>query len=97
MEYLFEKLLQAFSVEFMFTITFTAYFTIKLLEFLTKGKVASWVKKLSTVIVGGVSFGVFSFITDTPKETLITSYLGALFAYDYAIKWLLGKFNANYK
>ena len=98
MEQLFDRLMQAFSVEFIFTIIFAAYFMIRLLEALVKGiPVASWVKKLITVVVGIVAFAVFVCVTDTPKETLLSSYFAALFIYDYAIKWLLEKFNVNYK
>jgi len=98
METLTERLFQVFSVEFIFTIIFAAYFVIKLLEALYKiAPVPTWVKKLATILVGLIAFGVFVWITDTPKETLLVSYFAALFFYDYAIKWLLEKFNINYK
>lgn len=98
MEQIFDKLMQAFSVEFIFTIIFAAYFMIKLTEILTRGiPVASWVKRLITVVVGIVAFIVFVWVTDIPKATLLSSYFAALFIYDYAIKWLLEKFNVNYK
>lgn len=98
MEQLFDKLMQAFSVEFIFTIVFASYFMIKLAETLAKGiPVASWVKRLITVVVGIVAFIAFVWVTDTPKATLLSSYFAALFIYDYAIKWLLEKFNVNYK
>ena len=98
MEQLFARFMQAFSVEFIFTIVFASYFMIRLLEALVKGiPVASWVKRLVTVVVGIVAFAVFVCVTDIPKETLLSSYFAALFLYDYAIKWLLKRFNVNYK
>jgi len=98
MNIIFDRFIQAFSVEFIFTVIFATYFAIKLLETVMKGiPVLSWVKKLVTVVVGTILFFVFVWITDTPKETLLSSYFAALFLYDYAIKWLLRKFNVNYK
>lgn len=98
MEHIFTKFVEAFSVEFIFTIILASYFAIKVLESLN-GSMAinSWVKKLTTVVVGLVAFWVFVAVTDIPKETLLSSYFAALFIYDYAIKWLLKKFNVNYK
>lgn len=92
------RFVEAFSVEFIFTIILASYFAIKVLES-CNGSMAinSWVKKLTTVVVGLVAFWVFVTVTDTPKETLLSSYFAALFIYDYAIKWLLKKFNVNYK
>lgn len=85
-------------MEFIFTIILASYFAIRVLESLN-GKMAinSWVKKLTTVVVGLVAFWAFVAMTNTPKETLLSSYFAALFIYDYAIKWLLKKFNVNYK
>jgi hypothetical protein len=98
MNIIFDRFIQAFSVEFIFTVIFATYFAIKLFETAMKGiPVPSWVKKLVTVVVGTILFFVFVWITDTPKETLLSSYFAALFLYDYAIKWLLRKFNVNYK
>ena len=98
MEQLFDRLMQAFSVEFIFTVIIASYFVIKCMDILNgSAPLASWVKKLATIIIGALVFGVFCFITDIPKETLLSSYFAALFIYDYAIKWLLKKFRVNYK
>lgn len=98
MEALFDRLMMAFSVEFIFTVIMATYFTIKTVEMCLCGKsVPRWIKKFSTIVVGLIVFVVFTIFTEIPKETLLSSYFAALFFYDYAIKWLLEKVKADYK
>lgn len=98
MEHIFTKFVEAFSIEYIFTVILATYLTIKLIETLySKMPLPTWVKKVTTIVIGLLSFGVFVWLTDIPMETMLSSYFAALFLYDYAIKWLLEKFNVNYR
>jgi len=91
MEQIFNKLLDVFSVEFIFTIIFAAYFAIRVVEYLCAKHIKTGLKKIITVVVGILATAFFVVFTDTPKQTLLVSYFAALFFYDYTIKWLLKK------
>lgn len=98
METLLAKLLDIFSVGYMFCVIAASYFTIKVVDHLNgPRKVPTWVKRAVTFICGALFFWVFREFTKETFESLITSFFAALFVYDGAIKWILKKLNADYK
>lgn len=98
MEPLFNRLLETFSLEYMFTIIMASYFIIKVIDqFNGNNAVPTWLKRVITASVGLVAWVVFSRYTDTSFECLAASYFAAVFVYDTAIKVLLKKFDIDYK
>lgn len=97
MEALFNRLMDIFSIEYMFSVIVATYLIIKCADSVNGEKaVPTWLKKLTTLLVGIVLFAVFKKYTDETTECLITSYLAAVFVYDIAIKYLLKKFRIDY-
>ena len=98
MEPLFTKLLELFSVGYMFSVIVASYLVIKLVDAVNGNKVVpSWAKCLVTCIMGIILFVVFYLFTEETLESLITSFFAAVFVYDKAIKLLIEKFNMGYR
>lgn len=98
MEPLFTKLLELFSVGYMFSVIVASYLVIKLVDAVNGNKVVpSWAKCLVTCIMGIILFVVFYLFTEETLECLITSFFAAVFVYDKAIKLLIEKFNMGYR
>lgn len=98
METLFARLFEIFSVEYMFTVIMASYLFIKLVDALNGPKaVPTWLKRTITFVIGAVSFFVFKEYTDITVQCLIASYFAAVFVYDTAIKFIIKKFNLDYK
>ena len=98
MEHLLDRILQIFSLEYMFSVIIASYFIIKAIDSLNGNKaVPTNVKRLITFGVGAISFWVFRTFTEIAFETLISSYFAAVFFYDAAIKYLIQKLNVDYK
>ena len=98
MEHLVDRILQIFSLEYMFSVIITSYFIIKVIDALNGDKaVPTKVKRLITFGVGAISFWIFRTFTEVTFETLVSSYLAAVFFYDSAIKYLIQKLDVDYK
>lgn len=98
MEQIFDRVISAFSVEYMLSVIIASYFVIKFIDFANGGKaVSEIVKRLITFAVGAVSFGLFKYYTALSFETLVSSYFAAVFFYDAVIKYLIRKFDIDYK
>lgn len=98
MEQLFDKIFEMFSLEYSVTVIIASYLCIKFIDFLNKEKVVTkFVKRLVTVVIGVIFFGVFKYFTEISTQTLITSFFFAIFVYDVAIKYLIKKLNVDYK
>lgn len=98
METLFEKLFEAFSLEYMFSVIAASYLIIKLVDALNGEKVVpTWLRRLITCLVGVVLFVVFVKFTDTTIQCLMASFFSAVFIYDTAIKVIIRKFNMDYR
>lgn len=98
MEHLVDRILQIFSLEYMFSVIIASYFIIKVIDSLNGNKaVPSKVKRLITFGVGAISFWIFHTFTEVTFETLVSSYLAAVFFYDAAIKYLIQKLDVDYK
>lgn len=98
MEMLFDKLFGIFSLEYMFTVIIASYFIIKGVDYLNGDKpVLTWQKRTITFVVGAISFLLFKLYTDVTVQCLMASYFAAVFVYDTAIKFLIKKFDVDYK
>lgn len=98
MEILFTKLFEVFSLEYMYSVIVATYLIIKFVDTINGNNVVpSWAKCTITCFVGAAFFMVFRAFTDETFECLITSFFGAVFAYDKVIKILIEKFNAGYR
>lgn len=98
METLLAKLLDIFSVGYMFCVIVASYLVIKGIDYLNGDrKVPTWAKRVVTFACGVLFFWVFREFTEETFESLITSFFAALFVYDGAIKYILKKLNADYK
>ena len=98
MEHLVDRILQIFSLEYMFSVIVASYFIIKVIDALNGDKVVpTKVKRLITFGVGAISFCIFHWATEISFETLVSSYLGAVFFYDAVIKFLLKKLDVDYR
>lgn len=98
MEHLVDRILQIFSLEYMFSVIIISYFIIKVIDALNGDKaVPTKVKRLITFGVGAISFWIFRTFTEITFETLVSSYLAAVFFYDAAIKYLIQKLDVDYK
>ena len=98
MEQLVDRILQIFSLEYMFSVIIASYFIIKVIDSLNGDKaIPTKFKRLITFGVGAISFWAFHTFTDNTFETLISSYFAAVFFYDSAIKYLIKKLDVDYK
>ena len=98
MEVLFSKLLEIFSIGYMFSVIVASYLVIKAIDKLNGDKVVpSWAKFLVTCVVGSILFTIFYMFTEETIDCLIASFLAAIFVYDNAIKFLIEKFNIGYR
>lgn len=98
MEVLFDKLFSIFSLEYMFAVIIASYFAIKFIDSLNGDlPVPTWAKRVVTFIFGILFFVIFNRYTETHVQTLICSYFAAVFIYDTAIKYLIRKFDIDYK
>ena len=98
MDMLFAKLFETFSVEYMFSVIMASYLVIKLIDALNGPKaVPTWMKRTVTFVIGVILFWVFKLYTDTSVQCLIASYFSAVFVYDTAIKFIIKKFDLDYK
>ena len=98
MERLFTQLMDAFSIEYMFSVIMAAYFIIKGIDYFNgDSPVPTWVKRVMTCLVGLIAFWIFRLFTDEQFETLTASFFAAIFFYDITIKGLLKKFNIDYR
>ena len=98
MEQLVDRILQIFSLEYMFSVIIASYFIIKVIDSLNGDKaIPTKFKRLITFGVGAISFWIFRTFTSVTFETLVSSYLAAVFFYDSVIKLLLRKLDVDYK
>ena len=98
MEHLVDRILQIFSLEYMFSVIIASYFIIKVIDSLNGDKaVPTKFKRLITFGVGTISFWIFRTFTEVTFETLVSSYFAAIFFYDSAIKYLIQKLDVGYK
>lgn len=98
MDLLFEGIFKVFNLEYIFSVIIGTYFLIKLVDYLNgAAKVPTWLKRVITFGNGAVMFLIFRMCTDIPVQTLAASYFAAVFVYDTAIKFLIKKFNIDYK
>lgn len=98
MEHLLDRILQIFSLEYMFSVIIASYFIIKAIDSLNGDKaVPTNVKRLITFGVGAISFWIFRTFTEVTFETLVSSYFAAVFFYDAVIKYLIQKLDVDYK
>ena len=98
MDIIISRLTEIFSLEYVFTVILTSYLIISGIDVINKEKkVPTWVKRFVTFAVGATSFFVFRHFTGVTTESLIASYLLAVFVYDTAIKTILTKLNITYK
>lgn len=98
METLFTKLFEIFSLEYMFSVIVASYLVIKFIDAINgKGAVPTWAKRLVTCIVGIILFVVFIKFTDITVQCLMASFFSAVFIYDTAIKFIIKKFNIDYR
>lgn len=98
METLVNKLLDVFSLEYMFSVIVATYFVLKIVDAFNGDRaIPTWAKRLCTLLIGAVLFGVFIKFTDTSVQCLTASFFAAIFVYDIAIKELIKKVNLDYK
>lgn len=98
MDALFTKLLDMFSLEYMFSVIIGTYMVIKVVDFLNGDKIVpSWAKCLITFLVGAVVLVLFYIYTDETFECLVSSFFASLFTYDKAIKILVNKLDIGYR
>lgn len=98
MEYIFDRLFQIISLEYMLSVILASYFVIKGVDMLNGTKaVPTWIKRLITFGVGIFLFLIFYRFTETSLETLITSYFVAVFFYDAVIKFCMKKLDIDYR
>lgn len=98
METFFQRIFTIFSLEYMFTVIVASYFAIKVVDALNgKRIVPTWLKRVITFLVGAISFVLFRSNTEISFQCLVASFFAATFVYDGAIKWLIKKFNIDYR
>lgn len=98
MDQLFAKIFEIFSVEYIVCVILTSYMIIKLIDYLNGIKeVSTWMRRGITFIVGGGYVLFFREFTDTTIQCLVSSFFVSLFIYDGAIKYLIKKFNIDYR
>ena len=98
MEQLFDKLFEIFSLEYIVCVIFTSYFLIKLVDCMNGVKeVPTWAKRGITFVIGAVYVVFFRQLSDITIQCLVSSFFVALFIYDGAIRYLLKKFDIDYK
>ena len=98
MEQLFARLFDIFSIEYIICVILTSYFIIKLVDYVNGVKeVPVWVKRIITFVVGGGYILFFKEVSDVTMQCLVSSFFAALFIYDGAIKYLIKKFDIDYK
>lgn len=98
MDVLLTKLFDLLSLEYMFSVIIATYFAIKIVDVLNGNRIVpAWAKCLISCVTGAILFAVFYLFTDETFERLITSFFGAVFIYDKAIKFLLEQLNVGYR
>ena len=98
MEQLFARIFDIFSLEYIVCVILTSYFVIKLIDFANGvNEVPTFVKRIITFAVGGGYVLFFRSVSETSLQCLVSSFFLALFIYDGAIKWLIKKFDVDYK
>lgn len=98
MTQLFDRIFSIFSIEYIFIVIVASYLVIKTVDYFNGERVVpTWAKRLITFLVGAASFVLFKGFTEVTFERLLSSYLGAVFIYDAAIKYLLKVFGVDYK
>lgn len=98
MDQLIARLMDAFSVGYMFCVIAGSYMVIRFIDHCNgTRKVPTWQKRCVTCVIGALFFVVFREYTEESFESLLTSFFASLFVYDSAIKWLLKKLNSGYK
>lgn len=98
MDQLIARLMDVFSVGYMFCVIAGSYMVIRFIDHCNgTRKVPTRQKRCVTCVVGALFFVVFREYTEESFESLLTSFFASLFVYDNAIKWLLKKLNSGYK
>lgn len=98
MDQLIARLMDVFSVGYMFCVIAGSYMVIRFIDQCNgTRKVPTWQKRCVTCVVGALFFVVFREYAEESFESLLTSFFASLFVYDGAIKWLLKKLNSGYK
>ena len=98
MEELIAKLTELISLEYTFSVIIATYLLIKAVDFLNKEKSVTPVwRRVISILAGAGLFWVFKIYTEIGVQTLITSYLFAIFVYDIAIKHILDKLKIAYR
>ena len=98
MEQIFDRLFEIFNAEYIFSVIVASYLVIKCLDLLNGDSIVpSWAKKVITAVVGGIFIILFRKYSDSGVPCLMASYFAAIFVYDVAIKWLIQKFNIDYR
>lgn len=98
MEQLFARLFEIFSLEYIVCVIITSYFLIKIVDYMNGVKeVPTWLKRGITFIVGAIYVVFFKKFSDCTVQCLVSSFFVALFIYDGAIRYLLKKFDIDYK
>lgn len=98
MESLFTAIFGIFSLEYMFVVIIASYFVLKVIDKLNGDyTIPTWLKRLTTIAVGvAVAYAFWVFGEDNFQK-LSASFFAAVFCYDAAIKYLIQKFNIDYK
>lgn len=100
MEPIFTQLSEAISLGYILSVIIASYFIIRFADYISNDfneRTPKWLKRVLTFVIGLIVFAIFKMFTDTDTDKLITSYFVALFVYDSAIKFLIKKFNVDYK
>ena len=98
METLFSKIFEIFSLEYMFSVIVASYLILKLVDAINGDKaIPTWAKRLVTCVVGIILFVVFIEFTEETVQCLIASFFSAVFVYDTAVKFIIKRFNIDYK
>ena len=98
MEQLFTRLFEIFSLEYIVCVILTSYFLIKIIDYFNGVRqVPTWIKRVITFVVGFGYIVFFKQVSDITIQCLASSFFVALFIYDGAIKYLIKKFDVDYK
>lgn len=97
MDLLLTRLLETFSLEYMFSVVMASYMVLKIIDLFRKPqKIPTWAKRLTTCIIGAIMIVVYKQTTETSFQCLMASFFAAVFAYDAVIKTLLKKLDIDY-
>lgn len=98
MELIYNKIFETFCVEYIFCVILATYLFLKVVDYFNGDDcVPTWLKRVTTFLVGSIMLLLFKIFSDVAFESLMASYFAAIFVYDTAIKYILKKLDIDYK